>query len=155
MKNLYRFLAASAIALVTLVSVLSFTGTQKVPLVYAASSDYLLTLDGVQDTIEVNSFSWGVSTPRDSASGQATGKRQYQPVIIRKRIDKASPLLFRAIDTGKNFKTATLIVSGSDGQVPFTLVLTNVMISSFQQQGDSGTPPMESVSFTFQKIEMK
>jgi len=57
------------------------------------------------------SWSWGVSqasrvnkieaivvhheivAPRDVASGQSTGKRQYQPVIIRKKIDKASPLL--------------------------------------------------------------
>jgi hypothetical protein len=29
-----------------------------------------------------------VKSPRDSASGQATGKRQHQPVIIRKELDK-------------------------------------------------------------------
>lgn len=155
MKNWLSLLAASTVALVALVAIVSFTGTQNVPLAVAASSDYLLTLDGVEGTIEVSSFSWGVTTPRDSASGLPTGKRQYQPIIIRKRIDKASPLLFRAIDTGKNFKTATLSVQGPDGTTPFSLVLTNVLVSSFQQKGDSGTSPMEDVSFTFQKIEMK
>ncbi|MFT5085590.1 MAG: hypothetical protein ACI9Y1_003651 [Lentisphaeria bacterium] len=30
---------------------------------------------------------------RDAASGQPTGKRQHKPMTIKKRIDKASPLL--------------------------------------------------------------
>lgn len=34
---------------------------------------------------------------REAGSGIATGRRQYQPLLIRKRIDKASPLLMRAI----------------------------------------------------------
>jgi hypothetical protein len=31
-----------------------------------------------------------VQSPRDSSTGMASGKRQYQPVIIRKRIDPSS-----------------------------------------------------------------
>lgn len=34
---------------------------------------------------------------REAGSGIATGRRQYQPLLIRKRIDKSSPLLMRAI----------------------------------------------------------
>lgn len=62
-----------------------------------AASDYLLELDGVKGesaaTIEISSWSWGVSnpsvaehhevkSPRDAASGLATGKRQHEPIII-------------------------------------------------------------------------
>lgn len=36
-----------------------------------------------------------VKTPRDAASGQATGKRQYEPIRFTKRIDKSSPMLYR------------------------------------------------------------
>jgi len=58
-----------------------------------AASDYLLEIDSIKGeatatspsrSIEVSSFSWGashaVTSPRDAASGMATGKRQPQPV---------------------------------------------------------------------------
>ena len=32
-----------------------------------------------------------VQSPRDAASGQASGKRQHQPVTIKKEVDAASP----------------------------------------------------------------
>jgi type VI protein secretion system component Hcp len=62
-----------------------------------AASDYLLEIEGVKGeaaaTIEINSWSWGVSnpaqasshevkSPRDAASGLATGKRQHMPIRI-------------------------------------------------------------------------
>lgn len=31
--------------------------------------------------------------PRDAASGQPTGKRQHQPITVKKEVDKADPLL--------------------------------------------------------------
>lgn len=34
-----------------------------------------------------------VLTAREAGSGMATGRRQYEPLVIRKRIDKSSPLL--------------------------------------------------------------
>ncbi len=40
-------------------------------------------------------FQNGVVAPRDAASGLPTGRRQYEPIIIRKRIDKSTPLLAR------------------------------------------------------------
>ena len=53
------------------------------PAAYAASSDYLLELDGVKgeasSSIEISSWSWGASNgvvaPRDVSSGQSSGKR--------------------------------------------------------------------------------
>lgn len=56
-----------------------------------AASDYLLELDGVEGegpaSIEISSWSWGtsnsssVSSPRDAASGQATGRRHHGPSV--------------------------------------------------------------------------
>jgi len=34
-----------------------------------------------------------IVSPRDAASGQATGKRSHSPITITKEIDKSSPLL--------------------------------------------------------------
>lgn len=39
------------------------------------------------------SASSNVQGSRDAASGQATGKRQHQPMTVRKEVDKATPLL--------------------------------------------------------------
>lgn len=42
-------------------------------------------------SIELLAFENAVVTPREAGSGLATGRRQYQPLLIRKRIDKSSP----------------------------------------------------------------
>jgi hypothetical protein len=41
----------------------------------------------------VISFEYNVKAPRDVATGQASGKRQHKPILIRKEIDKATPQL--------------------------------------------------------------
>jgi type VI secretion system secreted protein Hcp len=38
-----------------------------------------------------------VVTARETGSGLATGRRQYKPLLLRKRIDKSSPLLAKAL----------------------------------------------------------
>lgn len=40
---------------------------------------------------------YDVKSPRDAASGLPTGKRMHKPLMIRKEIDKATPLLFKAV----------------------------------------------------------
>lgn len=75
-----------------------------------AASDYLLTLDGVpgesSSSIQIESFSWGVSqhgssvsavassgavtAPRDAASGLATGRRTHKPVRAVTATDSAA-----------------------------------------------------------------
>lgn len=43
-------------------------------------------------------YVWKVkSSTREAGSGIATGRRQYQPLLIRKRIDKSTPLLMKAL----------------------------------------------------------
>jgi type VI secretion system secreted protein Hcp len=52
---------------------------------------------GRENSIECLSFESSVITARESGSGLATGRRQYQPIVIRKRIDKSSPLVMKAL----------------------------------------------------------
>lgn len=152
MRNAFKLLAAAtAAALVTVVSISYSIGTSHVPPASAAS-DYFLTLDGIEGAIEVNSWSWGesnITSPRDSASGQATGKRQHKPFTITKELDRSTPMLFRASNNGTRYKKATL-TRGS-----YTVTFFDVFITGFQHQGVAGSPPTETVSFTYQKIEMK
>jgi hypothetical protein len=39
----------------------------------------------------INTSHSNIKSPRDIATGQATGKRQHQPITIRKEVDAASP----------------------------------------------------------------
>src|SRR6187431_1819177 len=50
-----------------------------------------------QNSIECLYYEQGVTTAREAGSGMATGRRQYQPLLIRKRIDKSSPLIMKAL----------------------------------------------------------
>jgi len=44
-------------------------------------------------------LSHSVTSPRDAASGLATGKRQHKPMTITKELDKSSPQLFSLVVT--------------------------------------------------------
>jgi len=50
-----------------------------------------------ENTIECLRFYDSVRTAREASSGVASGERSYEPLVIEKRIDKASPLLAKAL----------------------------------------------------------
>ena len=52
---------------------------------------------GRENSIECMDLEHEVTSARDAASGLAVGRRQYSPLKIRKRIDKASPLIMKAM----------------------------------------------------------
>jgi type VI protein secretion system component Hcp len=86
--------------------------------------------------------------PRDAASGLPSGKRMHKPLAITKEIDKSSPLLSEACASGKHFQEVDVDLA-SGGKYK----LTDVMISSYSRSS-GGDRPTESISFTYQKIEM-
>lgn len=53
------------------------------------------------DKIMAHKFLYEVSSPRDIASGQASGKRQHKPMVIVKEWGAASPQLFQALVTNE------------------------------------------------------
>lgn len=157
MRKALKYVAAGmATVLLVLASVSYSVGMHQVPSASAAQADYYLKIEGIEGEIEIQSFSWGVISPRDSASGQSTGKRQYQPIIIRKLLDKTSPLLARAVGQKKYVGTVTIVKRASDGKTnEYTAVFTDVAVSAVQHDGVQGSPITETVSFTYQKIEWK
>ena len=115
-------------------------------------------------------FEQAVTSPRDAASGQATGRRQYSPIVITKEWGAASPQLFQALVTNEALKTVQFAFYGPTGgstdetTTPFfTIKLTNAFVSkifkyeNFNAAGHQDAHDerfLEDVSFTFQKIEM-
>lgn len=108
--------------------------------------------------IEVLSFEQSVTTAREAGSGMATGRRQYQPLMIRKRIDKASPLLMKALTENANaevqfdFYRPNPTGDGTEERF-YEIGLRNARVASVKivMDRDSGMP-MEEITFVFQTI---
>ncbi|HLW97762.1 MAG TPA: type VI secretion system tube protein Hcp [Candidatus Acidoferrales bacterium] len=95
------------------------------------------------------------SNGRDAASGLPTGKRMHKPFVIIREVDKASPLLAKACASGQHFPSAEVEIVENGRAVHYTM--TDVLISSVSNEASKAQHaerPMESVSFTYQKIEM-
>ena len=87
------------------------------------------------------------AAPRDTATGLATGKRMHKPFTITKEIDKASPLLAKACASGQHLPEVDVQLTSG-----VKYMLFDVMVSAIKNSG--GERPMESVTFTYQKIVM-
>jgi type VI secretion system secreted protein Hcp len=107
------------------------------------------------------------SSPRDVATGQASGKRTHKPILITKEWGAASPQLFQALVTNENLKSVLFefVKTNAQGEeeIYHTIKLTNAAVSNIKSYLDltdtTGDPydahELEDVSFVFQKIEME
>jgi type VI secretion system secreted protein Hcp len=114
--------------------------------------------------ILITSFSFSAESPRDAASGQASGKRQYQPIVIRKHWGEASTQVYEALATGEVLTAVLIEFITTDPQgketVDHSFNLTNATISEVREltenaQAANEVEDLEEISFTFQKIEIK
>lgn len=114
------------------------------------------TLRGHEGWIGVLALSHEIVSPRDPASGLPTGKRQHKPFVITKEIDKATPLLFKALTDNENVTTVLLEFFKTDPTTGkevtyYTIELRNASIAGIQTQGPAAEV-REQVSFVYQKI---
>jgi type VI secretion system secreted protein Hcp len=111
-------------------------------------------------------YEQSVKTAREAGSGMATGRRQYDPITIRKRIDKSSPLLFKAmvenqVINGKfKFFRPNPTGDGTTEQF-FTVEIDQGRISGYKnyvpdtiEPASSTDPPLEEIQFVFHTISM-
>ena len=119
---------------------------------------------GRQDSIECVYYKQSVITAREAGSAMATGRRQYEPLLIRKRIDKSSPLLMKAlcentvIESTFKFFRPNPTGDGTTEQF-YTVAFKQGRIASINQYvsdvivpATSTEPPLEEVSFVFHTI---
>lgn len=118
--------------------------------------------------IEGIAFHYRLTTPRDAATGQASGKRVHSPVVFTKAVDGASPQLFQALATNETLKSAVFEFYGPDvrsTEPVYTVRLINASVTAFNQYaGDDATAGrvtvsdgsmLEDVSLVFQRIELE
>ncbi len=119
--------------------------------------------NGSTQWIPIIAVAQTVESPRDAATGQASGKRQHKPIKITKETDASSPQLARAAASGEVLREVVIefVRSGPKGQeqVYQTITLTNALLTSIQRTHGAAASKdpheREEISFTFQKIEVK
>lgn len=115
-------------------------------------------------TIECIYWEQEVSTATEHGSGQSTGRRHHSPIMIRKRLDKSSPILMKALtdnqDLDAEFKFYRPAPSG-DGTTEqfYTVVLDGARITKIKKYSPeahspaaNASPPLEEVHFRFHSI---
>ncbi|HLY09398.1 MAG TPA: type VI secretion system tube protein Hcp [Planctomycetota bacterium] len=61
-----------------------------------------------RDGIEIQAYSMGVESPRDSASGQVTGRRTHKPVTMVGEFTLAKPRLYGILNTKATLPTVEI-----------------------------------------------
>jgi type VI secretion system secreted protein Hcp len=107
-------------------------------------------------SITVIAYQYELVSPRDPASGQATGKRIHKPVTITHEMGGSSPEFLGAAATNETLDSVVINFfrtdrSGKDVNY-YRVKLTNGSVSDVKQYS-SGNDVLEDISFTFQKIE--
>ncbi|MBN0986930.1 MULTISPECIES: Hcp family type VI secretion system effector [Amphritea] len=119
--------------------------------------------EGHENEITVQGFSHQIMIPRDPQSGQPSGQRVHDALVISKIYDKSSPKLFEALTSGERLPRIELkwFRTSMTGQQEhyFTHVLEDAMIVDIKAHMPNCQDPamehfthMEDVSFTYRKI---
>jgi type VI secretion system secreted protein Hcp len=107
------------------------------------------------DQIVVLGYQFEVDSPRDASSGQATGKRQYKPIVVTHELDGASPQFVKAAAINELLSSVVIDffrVDKTGKEVNFYRVtLTNGGVASVKQYS-SGATVLEDDSLAFQTI---
>jgi type VI secretion system secreted protein Hcp len=84
--------------------------------------------------IEAFSFAHNLYAPTDGSTGKLTGQCQHQELVIEKEIDRSTPFLYRAIQTGRTLQEAKLkwyrVDEGGQEYEYFNTIMAGVKIVS-------------------------
>jgi type VI secretion system secreted protein Hcp len=114
-----------------------------------------VTQRGREGSMQCTGFTSAIASPRDAASGLATGRRQIEPIRCTKRIDRASPQLLSALLTNEvltnvTFRFLQRAPNGAE-TVAYTVALTNASVASVRQFLDPDGLAQEEVSLAYQQ----
>jgi type VI secretion system secreted protein Hcp len=110
--------------------------------------------EGTEGTgsIEVDSFSWGVSNntvPVSSGVGKSS-KGKFTDLTVSRQLDKSSPIFFNDCYKGAMFESVTLYIQpGGQGGDDMTIKMGHAVVASVAWTGGSADRPTEVVTFRF------
>ncbi len=116
-----------------------------------------------ENEITVQAFNHQIIIPRDPQSGQPSGQRVHEALVITKIFDKTSPKLYAALTSGERLPTVSLkwYRTSMTGQQEhyFTHELEDAMIVDMKSYMPNAQDPamahfthMEDIAFTYRKI---
>jgi type VI secretion system secreted protein Hcp len=127
--------------------------------------DVFLKIDGIdgesndakhKGEIEIESFSWGASSPETGgAGGGSAGRVTMEDFSFTTPVTRASPKLFQACVERRRIKTALLTVRRAGGQQHdfYKVTMSDVQISAWRQASGAELP-MDQVSMNFGKVQI-
>lgn len=140
--------AASALLLLPVLPGAGEAHAQMTMTLQAAGRD-----DGVSAIVA--SYEHAILIPEDAVAARASGRRVHGPFTVRKRVDRATPLLYRAMTASETIPSVRIRVPTSRGRAgePVNITLTNARIVAIH----SGSRPEEEVaheeiSFRYERI---
>ena len=147
---------AVAVALALVAGAFGNGSARAAPAAQAANGG-TLTIQGLQgaSSLELQSFSWGVTNPTTIGSGgggAGSGKAVLGDVIVERAIDSVSPRFFQAAATGQHFPTATIVLTtGKDTTMQYTF--DTVFVTSVQHSS-SADGAVEKLSLTYGAVSI-
>lgn len=117
------------------------------------------------EQIVVHGWTWGMTqqvaaglpTGGGGSAGQAGKRRSLRPLIVYKRLDKASTSLMSVLGSNDSVRTAVLAMrkAGEGQQDFFTVTLTDGRVVDLDYAADEHGNVVEQVTFAFAKIEIE
>lgn len=119
-------------------------------------------VSGREGAIELKSFTHNVNIPVDGSTGKLTGTRIHMPIMFQKEFDRVTPLLFRALSTGRTLQSAVIkmyqINEAGLEQEYFNILLEGVKITSITPDlypGANSATHLETILVRYEKITWK
>jgi type VI secretion system secreted protein Hcp len=107
------------------------------------------------DHFDIYEVEQTTTSPRDMASGQATGRRQHHPLIVVGELEKAVPQLYTALVMNEVLTEVKLeFWRSKEGKqtVYYTILLNDAAISELETYTDEDGRPNYKAHFTYAKI---
>ncbi len=119
-----------------------------------------VTQKGRENSIAVVAVEHSIVSPRDAASGLATGKRQHKPFVITKEVDQSSPLLHQALTSNEVLKDVTLdfwqpsAAGGGAEKKYYTVKLENASIAGIRHVMPNNKVPELARQAAYEEISL-
>jgi type VI secretion system secreted protein Hcp len=116
-----------------------------------AFADGTITVQGTKTNFAPDRFiglSYDVKSPRDIATGQASGRRQHGQLCVHKTAGSTTVQWFTAVTTNEVLKTVTL------ESPSLRYKLSNAFVSELRLTTAPDGKELEEICLTFERIEL-
>lgn len=104
----------------------------------------------------VEAYDHTIEIPTDELTARASGRREHRPFTITKRVDKSTPLLYRAMTASETIPSVRIRVPTSPGRggEPLMITLTNARIIAIHaSSAPDESVAHEEISFVYERIQ--